>query len=174
MKQAEIYGNMKWWDVAEQPDSIDDLPSEFAEAKKLWEEDEDGNFEQIVDLLQPFIGAFFVCGNIPDWENIFEVEEGSFPEFSTNDVKLAGVDFNASSPLPCVKTEARFLVNFKDDVNLDELEDTLEEEGEALFYCITFLWQLEDLSDDFSLHDGDNQGAEAILGYKFDPLYWSK
>ncbi|MDG1988107.1 MAG: hypothetical protein P8J18_09015 [Halieaceae bacterium] len=162
MKQAEIYGNMKWWDVAEQVDSIDDLPNEFGEAKKLWEDDADGNFKQIVDLLQPFIEGLLVCESIPDWENIFEVEEGSFPEFSSNDVKLAGVDFGASSPLPRVKTEARFLVNFKDDINLDELEDTLEEEGEYLHSCVSFMWVLEDL-DDFDLTWGDNQGAEAMI-----------
>ena len=165
MKQAEIYGNMEWWDVAEQVDSIDDLPNEFEEAKKLWEEDAEGNWKQIVDLLQPFIEGTFVCENIPDWEDIFEVEEGSWPEFSSNETKLVGVDFGASSPLPRVKTEARFLVNFKDEINPDELEDTLEEEGESLSYCVSFRWVLEDLSDDFELTYGDNQGAEAkILG----------
>ena len=163
MKQAEIFGSMRWWDVADQVDSIDDLPSEFREAKKLWDEDADGNWEEIIGLLQPFIEGTFVCEGIPDYENIFEFEEGSWPEFSSNKTELVGVDFTASSPLPRVKTQARFLVNFKDDINPDELEATLEEEGESLSYCVSFRWVLEDLSDDFDLTYGDNQGAEAII-----------
>ena len=34
-----IYANMKWFDVAEQPSDIGDLPEAFKLAKSLWFED---------------------------------------------------------------------------------------------------------------------------------------
>ena len=55
-----------------------------------------------VSFLQPFIEGTFVCENIPDWEDIFEVEEGSWPEFSSNETKLVGVDFRIACKLGCV------------------------------------------------------------------------
>ena len=63
MIEKTIYGTMEWWDVAEQPDDFESLPSEFKEAFDLWKEDGEKNFEKIVLLLE---AGHFVAENIYD------------------------------------------------------------------------------------------------------------
>ena len=73
MIEKTIYGTMEWWDVAEQPDDFESLPSEFKEAFDLWKEDGEKNFEKIVLLLEGFLAGHFVAENIYDFEEFFEL-----------------------------------------------------------------------------------------------------
>jgi hypothetical protein len=40
MNNVSVYGNMDWFSVAEQPNSMGSLPAEFSEAKSLWEQND--------------------------------------------------------------------------------------------------------------------------------------
>ena len=44
--------NVKWGIPAEQP-TIEELPTAFSEAQTLWSQDNKGNFEKIVSLVEP-------------------------------------------------------------------------------------------------------------------------
>lgn len=151
---------MKWWDVAEQPDSFQDLPAEFKEAFDLWSADGEKNIDRIILLLKDFLTGLFVGENIPDFEDFFEFE--SFPEVESYELKLVGVSFENATPIPRVKTEAYFKIPFSDEVDFNTLENDLEERGRSLYDCIVFQWNGEEL-DDLNLDTtfGDNQGCEA-------------
>ena len=55
MATVRILGNMKWFRVAEQPDSLDLLPPVFSETKDLWSLDSLANSEKIAECLAPYI-----------------------------------------------------------------------------------------------------------------------
>ena len=160
MIERTVYGTMEWWDVAEQPDDFESLPSEFKEAFDLWKEDGEKNFEKIVLLLEGFLAGHFVAENIYDFEEFFEFE--SFPEAESHELQLVGVSFEDATPIPKVKTQARFRVPFADDVNFESLEEDLEAKGSHLCDCISFRWILDEL-DDYDTSFGDNLGTEALL-----------
>ena len=61
---SEFYANMNWFDVAEQPKKIQDLPNEFVEAKKLWKLNKTLNQQSINNLLGPYLKARFVLDNL--------------------------------------------------------------------------------------------------------------
>ena len=163
MIEKNLVGNMKWWDVAEQPDSFESLPSEFKEAYDLWSVDGEKNIDKIISLLETFLTGIFVPENISDFEDFFEFD--SFPEVESYELKLVGVSFENAMPIPKVKTEAYFKVPFSDEVDFETLDDDLEERGGSLYDCISFAWvfdELEDLSD-LDTSFGDHQGCEAYL-----------
>jgi hypothetical protein len=160
MIEKTVYGNMEWWDVAEQPDDFESLPIEFKEAFDLWQEDGEKNFEKIVSLLEGFLAGHFVAENIYDHEEFFAFE--SFPEAESYELQLVGVSFEDATPLPKVKTQARFRVPFSDDVNFESLEEDLKDKGSHLCDCISFRWVLDEL-DDYDTSFGDNLGTEALL-----------
>ena len=160
MIERTIYGTMEWWDVAEQPDDFESLPSEFKEAFDLWKEDGEKNFEKIVLLLEGFLAGHFVAENIYDFEEFFEFE--SIPEAESYWLELVDVSFEHATPIPTVGTQARFRVPFSDDVNFESLEEDLEAKGSHLYDCISFRWILDEL-DDYDTSFGDNLGTEALL-----------
>ena len=61
-----IYGNMDWWDAAEQPDNFDVLPIDFRKAFQLWERNPETNFSKISNLLTPYLYGLFVAENLMD------------------------------------------------------------------------------------------------------------
>ena len=162
MIEKKLYGNMEWWDVAEQPDSFQDLPAEFKEAFDLWSANGEKNIDRIISLLENFLIGFFVAENISDFEDFFEFD--SFPEVESYELKLVGVSFENATPIPKVKTEAYFKVPFSDEIDFNTLEDDLEERGCSLHDCISFKWVSEELEDlDLDTTFGDNLGCEALV-----------
>jgi hypothetical protein len=158
-----IYGNMKWWCPEESPSSFDELPSQFVEAHDLWQADKEKNFNKIADLLGGFLRGAFVAENIPSFDDFFEFD--NVPEVDSYDLKLVGVSFQNSSPIPSVKTEAFFKVPFKDEVDFNNLNDNFEERGCSLSDCISFRWNFEEREGlmDFDTTFGDHSGSEAQI-----------
>ena len=66
--------NVKWGIPAEQP-TIEELPSAFSEAQTLWSQDNKGNFEKIVSLVEPYLSANFILSEIPSYEELFNTED---------------------------------------------------------------------------------------------------
>lgn len=154
---------MDWFDPADQPGDIKDLPKEFAEAKALWKKDADGNHDKIIKLLTPFVGARFMPSNISNWEELFVDAEGEgMIELTSTSVKVAGIDFTRF-PIPICKAEAYFEVEVTKEfasIDLDEWQNNNGRftDGIAFYWDVPKEGDLEDL--DFSF--GDNQGIECI------------
>ena len=111
-------------------------------------------------MLEGFLAGHFVAENIYDFEEFFEFE--SFPEAESYELQLVGVSFEDATPIPKVKTQARFRVPFSDDINFESLEEDVEAKGSHLCDCISFRWILDEL-DDLDTSFGDNLGTEALL-----------
>lgn len=154
-----IYGNMDWWDVAEQPQGFDALPPEFIKAHGLWEASADRNFIEITQLLNPYIYGLFVANNLSDFDKMFVSED--FFEFPHVKLNISGVDFS-ECPLPRVKTEAIFSVTCAKEIEETFIEDCLEEKGSKLSDCVSFGWSVPN-NEDLDLTFGDNQGVEACF-----------
>ena len=161
MKLKVVYGNMKWWDVAEDAPSFSDLPSEFNEAHSLWHLDKDRNFETVVNLLEPYLIGFFVAENLSDFRKIFDFP--GIPEVQCRDVHLTGIDFMKRGAFPIVKTEAFFNVPCVDEIDDINLDSWFEARGENLFDCISFGWRISLTKMDFLLTFENNQGVESYF-----------
>lgn len=154
-----IYGNMDWWDVAEQPDNFDMLPLDFHEAYQLWERSAETNFSKISDLLTPYLYGLFVVENLLDYEEVF-LGRG-FPEYPHVGLILSGVDY-LEGPLPRVKTEAVFKVCCRQEIDNIEIENWIEGKGGYLSDCVSFGWKIPNV-EGLDLTFGDNQGVEALF-----------
>ena len=149
------------FDVAEQPDDINLLPSEFNEAKQLLEKSEK-NQAKAVALLQPFVKARLVFGNIDNADDLF----GSLEEVESDNVRLVAVDFS-SSPFPRCKAEADFKVDLvKNPETVDFLE--WESENSLLSDAVVFYWDVErnDATEDLDFTYGDHLGVECFPFFK--------
>jgi hypothetical protein len=71
-----LYATMKWFEVTDQPDNIDELPEAFAQAKSLWEKNKKGNLPKVLELLSGYVGASFLPSNLDDWEDLFVDPDG--------------------------------------------------------------------------------------------------
>ena len=158
-----FYGNMKWFDVAEQPSDIEDIPEAFAEAKSLWEEDKEGNLNQILDLLSEYVGARFLPSNINEWEELFEDQDGNgIPEIEARQVRVVGIDFS-SSPIPKCKAEAIFDVEVTNQFLSTDL-DEWQESNSPFTDAVVFYWNIpkNQSTEDLDFTAGDNQGVECV------------
>lgn len=158
-----FYANMKWFDVAEQPQGFDSLPPEFAQAKRLWDDDSEGNIQQILEMLAPFVGACFIPTNISGGEELFADPDGNgFLVIESKDVNLTGIDFSRW-PIPKCKAEAIFKVQVKDDFASTDLDDWQENNG-RFTDAVAFCWNIERDSNtaDLDFTFGDNLGVECI------------
>ena len=160
-KSQRFYANMAWFEPADQPGSLEDLPKEFAEAKKLWSKNPVGNLEKIINLLSPFVGARFLPANLANWEELFVDSEGEgMVEIAATSVNVVGIEFK-ESPIPICKAEAYFEVKVTREFATTDLEEWQNNnsrftDGVAFFWNVPMQGDLEDL--DFTF--GDNQGVE--------------
>lgn len=159
-----FYGNIKWFEPADQPAHIEALPPEFATAKGLWMDDPVGNQERILALLTPFVGARFIPTNISGWEELFLDRFGhGVVEIESDDIRVVGIDFSRG-PLPICKAEATFPVNVSPAfraANLDEWQST----NGYFTDGIVFYWNVEgnESIEHLDFTAGDNQGVEAVV-----------
>lgn len=163
MATVRILGNMKWFRVAEQPDSLDLLPPVFSEMKDLWSLDSLANSEKIAECLAPYVGGSFVAENLSDWDNFFS--DASFGEFDASEVNVVGFDFS-EQPIPSCKVEATFDIPLKEGVSVDDVIKWSEEElcGD-LYSAVIFYWDLNEFEalEDLDLTVGDHGGCEAMI-----------
>ena len=163
--KCHFYANMNWWDVAEQPDSMSDLPSEFAQAKALWDKGPEQNMGRILELLHPFVGACFIPSNIEGWEELFVDSSGDgIVEIEPMVVKLVGIDFS-SDPFPICKSEAYFDVEVTPAFASTDHDEWQSVNG-YFTDGVVFRWDVprSDETEDLDFTCGDNQGVECYVG----------
>ena len=158
-----LYGNMNWFEPAEQPDSFECLPEEIALANELWQKDGEKNFDQIVKILEKYVSALCVTSNLMDYESVLSLsEDDQFFGVPAVRSRIVGVDFDRSSPLPTLRAEAVFELSLADGISTKEFDEWSE--CQALCDALVFRWDFEDSEDveDLDLSFGDNLGCECI------------
>ena len=156
--QQRFYGNMDWFEVAEQPDDFKALPPEFAQAKKLYDKDPEGNLAKVCALLSPFLRAVFVPMNIMQSETLFPEQD----EYAADEVRIVGIDFS-QAPFPLCKAEAYFTLTVTDAFATTDLAAWQEDNG-YLSDGVSFAWDVarDDQTESLDFSFGSNQGAEFI------------
>jgi hypothetical protein len=160
-REQRFYGNMKWFSVAEQPQSFDQLPPEFLQAKKLWHKDAEGNIDKVIELLSPYVGARFIASNISGWEELFADFDGSgLCEIESSEVRVVGIAFS-EGPIPMCKAEASFNVPVTRAFEAIDLDEWQEDNG-RFTDAVIFYWNAPrgDETEDLDFTCGDNQGVE--------------
>lgn len=155
---SKFYGNMDWFDVDDEVDEAD-LPESFKEAKLFWHKNPEINFAKIVELIKPFVRAWFVPAALSDSEEIFPDQS----EFQASEIKVAGVDFSVG-PFPLCKAEALFEVPVSNTFKNIDLESWQEDRGEYFYQAVSFGWEILSVVDGSPLvyTYGNNQGVECI------------
>lgn len=156
-----FYGNMDWWEVAEQPPANIKFCEILESLKYKWLESKN-NHEIVLEFLEPFLKSKFLIQNIVNSEEVFETDKVSdYNEVLAYKVKLVDLDFSVG-PIPLCKTEAYYIVLVKDifkKIDLDEWQA-----NNSFFYdAITFFWDFGD--EELCNHDlsfGANAGVECI------------
>lgn len=159
-KIAKFYGTIDWFNVAEQPDSLTDLPDDFDKAYKLWSQDKDKNFEEIINLIEPYLNANFVIPALNDWENIFVEVDGHELEAASIKMKLVGVDFSVN-PIPQCKAEAWFEIPIHSHITNHEIDEWQDVSGSSLTDALSFSWNID--QDDLDFSCGDHMGVEVVM-----------
>ena len=151
---------MNWFDVAEQPAKLQDLPDAFAQAKKLSKSKSSKNQEAIRALLSPYVRARFLPENLTHSDSLFSPENGA--EVEATDVRLVAVDFS-SSPIPKCKAEAHFNLRLLVDPGICDF-DAWQEENSNFYDAVAFYWEIErnEQTEDLDFTFGDHQGVECI------------
>lgn len=162
------YGNMDWFEVAEQPEAFKELPKEFKTAYDLWKKGAEEHHDKIAELLSPYVIAKFLPANISGWEELFADPDGhGQPEFAAVSVRVAGVDFSAT-PIPKCKAEAIFRVPVTEGFGECEDFDTWQEENDYFASGISFGWNVPRTAatEEIDLMFGDHSGCECVVEYQ--------
>jgi len=150
---------VKWGIPAEQP-TIEELPTAFSEAQTLWSQDSKGNYEKIVSLIEAYLSASFILSEIPAYEELFPTEDDLV---EAEVVRIVGVDFDVSSPIPSIKAEAEVKLNKIESFSNIDLEKW-QEENCSLYDGISFCWSFDDIDpDDFDTCIYEHEGQEIII-----------
>jgi hypothetical protein len=176
MKEKEIiiYGNMEWFEVADQPADLNELPTDFKKAYELWKSDSEKNSKSIIKLLAPFVEALFLPSNLASWDEIFADPLGlGLPEYKAFAVRVVGIDFK-SSPIPLCKAEGLFKVQITPEYRA--ISDIDEWQGINGFFadCLTFRWNipLTEKIDGLDFTHASNEGSECVPDFVYSPADW--
>ena len=154
-KTVRFYGNMDWFDVDDDVDDIK-LPSEFDQAKRLWFEDSEKNFTQVIYLMEPFVRAWFVPAGVCDSEDIFPDQS----DIAAVKIKVVGIDFS-NEPFPLCKVEAWFEVPVSENFSSLNLDDWQNETGQYFYQAISFGWEIPSEAEESIIFTyGNHQGVE--------------
>ena len=163
--KRSFYTNMSWFDTVDNPEDISVLPPAFAEAKRLWQEDGEGNFEAIQKLLGHYVQGLFLPESISGAEQLFS---DPFGESEATEVRVVGFDFSSGN-IPTVSAEAWFEVEVVDGFDEIDLEQW-QEENDFLYSAVSFGWDIDmdgrEFEFDFTWQD--HQGREATVIDKAD------
>ena len=119
-----------------------------------------GNYEKIVSLIEPYLSASFILSEIPAYEELFKTEDDLV---EAEIVRIVGVDFDVSSPIPSIKAEAEVELNKIESFSNIDLEKWQEENG-FLYDGISFCWSFDDIdSDDLDTCIYEHEGQEIII-----------
>ncbi len=126
--------------------------------------DADGNLDEIIELLSPYVGARFIASNISGWEELFADFDGSgLCEIESSEVRVVGIDFS-DGPIPMCKAEANFDVPVTGSIESADLDEWQEDNG-RFTDAVIFYWNVprSDETQDLDFTCGDNQGVECIV-----------
>ena len=156
-----LYGNMKWFDAAEEPEDIMELPSDFMEARKLFVEDIEANFEKIITLISPYLRARYVPCNLSNWEEIFSVQD--MAEIEAEKIRIIGVRWDGVT-FPTCKAEAIFRVPITHQFADVEIDDWQENNG-LLFDGVVFYWDVprSEKTAELDFTFGSHLGVECAI-----------
>jgi len=163
-KTAIIYANMDWFDVAEEPKSISELPEAFAVAKQLFTANKNKNFDEIVKLLTPFLEGRFLPINLDNWEEIFADPEGfGIPESISKKIRIVGIKFS-KRVFPICRVEAVFDVPITGQFDETDMANW-QDENSSLTDAVTFAWNVDrtDATEDLDFTSGSNSGVECVV-----------
>ena len=157
---VNFYANMKWFDVAEQPKNIQDLPIEFTKAIKLWKLNNSIHQQEIIELLSPYLKARFILDNLSDWNSLFSTEYST--EIDASEVHILELDFN-NFPIPKCKAEATFKLGLLIDPEKYDF-DSWQQDHSYFYDAVSFYWDINrnDQTRDLDFTFGENQGVECI------------
>lgn len=148
------------WGYSNDDVEIESLPSEFAEAKKLWATKKSKNIMKAGELISPFIVCVFVEGNCDG--KLSELFSQSMYEIEADNVFVYGIDFSDSN-LPKVKASARFSgIKSNGLLNKNRL-DTWQDDNGYLDACISFEWRIDGVDDDLDLRSWNHTGLSLLL-----------
>jgi len=157
--EVSLEGAIKWG-YSNDDVEIENLPPEFAKAKKLWATKKSENIMKAGELISPFIVCVFVEGNCDG--NLTELFSQSMDEIEADSVFVYGVDFSDSN-LPKVKASARF-GGIKSNGLLDKKRlDTWQDENGFLDSCISFEWRIDGVDEDLDLRSWNHSGLSFSL-----------
>ena len=157
--EVTLEGAIKWG-YSNDDVEIENLPPEFAKAKKLWATKKSENIMKAGELISPFIVCVFVEGNCDG--NLTELFSQSMDEIEADSVYVYGVDFSDSN-LPKVKASARF-GGIKSNGLLDKKRlDTWQDENGFLDSCISFEWRIDGVDEDLDLRSWNHSGLSFSL-----------
>ena len=153
-----FYGNMDWFDVDDDANDVI-FPQAFDQAKDLWNKDPVGNLPDILNLIAPFVRAWFVPAALSDSEDIFPDQS----DFSATKIRVVGIDFRAK-PFPLCKAEAWFEVPVSELFATTDIEERENDTGEYFYQAVSFGWEIPALNgqDTHVFTYGNHQGVECI------------
>ncbi|MBM4230904.1 MAG: hypothetical protein FJ184_09170 [Gammaproteobacteria bacterium] len=157
-----FYIAIDWFAVEEQPKPSSRLPIDFKNAQALWRLDPDRNAGQVAALLQPYLSAIFLVGELANWKSLFACDSsGRSPETHASSIRIVGVDFG-ESPIPRCRAEAEVTVDLR--VNPNEVDFNEWQENNARFYdAVSFFWSINKSGGkkiDYLV--GDHLGLECV------------
>lgn len=156
-----FYANIEWFEPAEQPDSVSDLPPKLAEAEALIGCPKSASSG--LELLSRYVTAVFLPTNLENHEDLFETDpDADFVEITASKLRVVAADF-ASSPLPRVRAEAAFQVPVTSGFSKVDL-DAWQESNSSLTDAVAFSWSLGDnaATEHLDLTMGDHLGMECV------------
>ena len=148
------------WGHSNDDVNIDNLPTEFIQAKKLWVTKKATNIKKAGDLIAPFIACIFVEGNCDG--QLSELFLQSMDEIEADSISVYGLDFSESN-LPKVKISARFS-NIKSNGLLDKNRlDAWQDDNGYLDSCISFEWRIDGVDEELDLRSWNHEGLSFLL-----------
>lgn len=148
------------WGYSNDDIDVENLPTEFIDAKKLWATKKPSNIKKAGELIAPFIACIFIEGNCDG--DLSELFSQSMDEIEADYVNVYGLDFSESN-LPKVKVSARFSGISSNGLLDKKRLDVWQDENGFLDSCISFEWRLEGVDEELDLRSWNHTGLSLLL-----------
>jgi len=134
-KKMTFLAKIKWGECCESID-LEELPTDFLEAKKLWE----GKDEKCYEILKKYIKCYFVSDNLMgDITDILDIDD----DLESENISIFSVDFD-STCLPKISATASFEIPVEKIFSQAEL-DEWQEDNDYLDSAVSFEWCFDEI-----------------------------